>query len=243
ALNPAPLYEAIRGVSWPNYTLTDTAWFGWDQISVLASQSFWAGPNLTNATTGEVIQTLAPEDIPYPGGTLNARVRIKATIKNVTFESADGVGVTQSATGGGSLGGSGSVTTTNTLGAPGEISQNKEAGSPSAKGGVSASTATASASTGTVGLAGGATTGAAATEGVRFRFDVDWSVTVEQKLTTGTGTMITTLGIGNLAAYILEKPSQSATATSTGCVVRCPKVRCTPADETAVSIKPFTRPS
>jgi hypothetical protein len=92
-------------------------------------------------------------------------------------------------------------------------------------------------------LAGGATTGAAATEGVRFRFDVDWSVTVEQKLTTGTGTMITTLGIGNLAAYILEKPSQSATATSTGCVVRFPKVRCTPADETAISIKPFTRPS
>jgi hypothetical protein len=26
-------------------------------------------------------------------------------------------------------------------------------------------------------------------------------------------------------------------------VVRFPKVRCTPADETAISIKPFTRPS
>jgi hypothetical protein len=243
ALNTRPLFEAVHdNTQWPQYTLKDSAWVGWDQIANLTSQTFWVGPNLANATTGEVNQTLAPEDIPFPGGTLNARIKIRATIKNVTFESADGVGVTQTSSGGGAVGSSGSVTTTNTVGATAGVSQNSPAGTPSGSGSITASSGSAAATTGTAGVSGGMQTGSAPTEGVRFKFDVDWSVTVEQKLSTGTATSILSLGIANIGAAIVEVPSQTVTATSVGGIVRFPKVRCPPEQPAAAVQFGFTRP-
>jgi hypothetical protein len=228
SIDTKPLYNAINGANWPSYTREDPSWVGWTQIANLTSQSFWTG-NLRNATTGAGIrQDLAVEDISFPGGYLHSSLQIQATIRNVTFESADGVGVTQGGTGTASAGSSSAVTTTNTAGVSGQVSQGGS-GQPGQQAGASASTATASTSTGQAGWSGSSTTATAATEGVRFKFDIDWNVTIRQSFNTGTGTTILSLGLGNLAAYIQEVPLQTVPATTTNAVVRFPKVRCTPA--------------
>jgi hypothetical protein len=225
SINTRPLYDAINGAWWPRETRNDPSWVGWTQIANLTSQSFWIG-NLRNATTGAGIrQDLAVEDISFPGGYLKSSIQIRATIKKVQFESADGVGVTQAGLGTSSAGSSSAVTTTNTTGVSGELSQ----GQPGQKAGSSASTATASTNTGQAAWLGSSTTATAATEGVRFKFDIDWNVIIRQNFTTGTGTMIFSLGIaGFLAYYVKEIPKQEVSATTTGAVVRFPKVRCTP---------------
>ena len=230
-LNTRPLADAINSrATWPNYTQSDRSWNGWAQIAVLTSPGFWTAPMLANATSGSgIVQPLTVEDISFPGGFLESSVVIKARITNVTFDSADAVGITQSASGGGSVGSSGTVTTTNTLGASGGVKAGDAKSGGELSGGLSASTGTSSGTTGQAGWQGGVQTGSKETEGVRFHFDVEWDVTVYQTFHTGTATTILSLGLGNLAAALEEVPVQHIPpTTSTGGLVRFPKVRCTP---------------
>ena len=239
ALNPGDISDKILAADWPDYSKTDAAWGGKDQIRALGRQSFWVGANLADATTSGYTQTLIPEDVPFPGGTMFSQITIKAKIKNMNFQDADGVNITQSSSGGGTVGMSGSVTTTNTVGASGGLSgtnTNPEDGGTSASTksvGVTASSGTASAVGGTASATGSVQTGAAATEGVRFTFDVDWTINILQRWDTGTMSAILTLGTYALAKHLALSPSQAITASSTGGVVRFPKVRCSPVTQGA----------
>jgi hypothetical protein len=218
-LDTRPLFNAINGAAWPRQAHQDPAWRGWAQLRNFTSLDNVIS-NLANFTNGGGLElALAPQIGSVQD--LHSRIVVQGTISNVSFETADGVKINQSAASSVGTTAEGSSESSHELSATGGYGK-ESGGSGEGSGGVTRSSSIG----GGVSTGGGVTRGTEAAEGVRFSFQINWNVTIYQELDVGPYATAFSLGIGNLVAYAIEHPVQNVSATSTG-VVRFPSVRCT----------------
>ncbi len=230
AIDTVGIGRALRNeIKWVSGLKDDMTWGGWGALADLTSQSFWTGPNLADATSGMgLIVPLPVWEQDYPGGYLHSSIEILATVGNVRFDAADGVGISQSSAGGAGVSNSTQFNSTTTVGGEAGLTGTPKGGPGEVGGKVSASSAKGTQTTGGSARAGGLTVATATVAGVRFKFDVDWAITVHQKYDVGTGTTILNMGSMNIAHWIADKPKQTVNISTKNALVRFPQVRCEP---------------
>ena len=216
-------------VKWVTGLKDDMTWGGWQVLADLTSQSYWTGPNLADATSGMgLILQLPVWEQSYPGGYLHSSIEFFATVSNVRFDSADGVGISQSSAGGAGTSSSTQFSNTTTFGTEAGLTGTPKGGPGELSGKVTASSAQGTQTTGGSARAGGLTVATATVAGVRFKFDIDWTVTIHQKYDVGTGTEIFSFGGANIAHWIMDNPTQTFNVSAKDALVRFPQVRCEP---------------
>lgn len=220
-LNTSALYDAMTSAVY--YAEPANAGAYQSLFSRMSSLDFVRG-NLRNMTNGGgVIEDLPPYQT--AASDFSGRIQVRATISAVTFESADGVQISGGSTGGAGTGSSaGSTSSVGVGGTAGVKAGDAKAGGEGSAGvSATASDGTSHGSTGS--WSGTGTTGMSATASVRFRFSVNFSVTISQDHEPRTWAAIVTLGTGYLAAG--GRKSRTTTATGSG-VLRIAAARCIP---------------
>jgi hypothetical protein len=223
-INTRGLHDAIRNASWSNGTRRDRTWEGWTRISQITS------PDFVSANLPTMLGNGFSENLPVqtnPLVDLYYRIEIRGTINPSSFNflSAEGTGISTSTSGGASTTSSGSATSETSMGANAGV----EVGPENRRGtaGVEASSTSSTTREAGGGWSGTASRGSSFASSVRFGFSIDWEVNIEQEADVSTFGTIATLGLGNLAAWILEGPV--TTRASSAGEIRFPGTLCTPA--------------
>jgi hypothetical protein len=197
---------------------SERSWDGYAAFARLSSGDFVKN-NLPNLTNGGGVTEILPT-LTGAADTFTGSINITARVTNVTFESADGVPISDSGTGGPGTSGGGSY------GSSASVSGQVGGTVAPVGGNVGGSAGDNSSRTSGGSWAGGSTRGSDATTGVRFRFSVQFTVSIYMDHEPRTWSAIVTLGTGYLAAGGRQNRSASATADGR---VRFREARCSPA--------------
>jgi hypothetical protein len=217
------LYQAMVNAVPYAVPLEDRTWGGYALFSRMSSEDFVKN-NLTNMCNGGGVEEIL-DSYTTAVSVFTGSIQVKARVTSVTFDSADGVGVTEGGSGGPGTSGGGSYgTSASVTGSAGaKAGDAKAGGEVSGQVGGTAGDQTSRTSGGS--WAGGSTRGAGATGGVRFAFNVAFDVSIHMDHEPRTWSAIVTLGTGYLAAG--GNNSRTARAQESG-RVRFRQERCTP---------------
>jgi hypothetical protein len=217
------MFDKLKNARWSEALMEDPAWNGWMKMSIVSSPDYWRS-QLANATNSPHVVALDPFEFAF-GSVINSSLEIRAAVKNLTYESADGVAIGGGTTGGGTLGSSDAFSNATgmqvNMGGEANVSGGKVTGS-----GQLSQTATGT-RTGTAGWSALSNRATNPADSVRFKFDTVFQITIRQDARISAAMSIATLGGANIGNAIAKIGDQTIAVQGSG-TVRIPKARCTP---------------